>query len=170
MSHLIVVGYDDVHKADEVRMMLLKLQHEYLIDLEDAVIAVKRPDGKIKLNQAVNLTAMGAVQGSFWGMLVGAIFLSPFLGAAIGSATGALTGALTDVGVNDNFMKEVAASLKPGTSALFILVKSATPDKVAEHLKGTGGTIIRTSLSHEDDTKLAAVLQEVQKVPAGTTP
>lgn len=168
MSHLIVVGYDDVHTAEEVRLKLLKLQHEYLIDLEDAVIAVKKPDGKIKLNQAVNLTAMGAAQGSFWGLLIGAIFLSPFLGAAIGASSGALSGALSDVGINDNFMKEIAAALKPGSSALFVLVKSATPDKVAEHLKGTGGTLLRTSLTHEQDEKLAAVLAEVKKEPATT--
>jgi uncharacterized membrane protein len=165
MSHLIVVGYDDVHKADEVRLTLLKLQHEYLIDLEDAVVAVKRADGKIKLNQAVNLTTYGAVQGSFWGLLIGMIFLSPLLGAALGASTGAVTGALTDVGINDNFMKEVAAALKPGTSALFVMVKHATPDKVAEHIKGLGGTIIRTTLTHEDDVKLQAVLNDVKKVP-----
>lgn len=169
MSHLIVVGYDDMHKAEEVRLTLVKLQHDYLIDLEDAVVVVKKPDGKIKLNQAVNLTQAGAVTGTFWGMLIGALFLSPFLGAAVGAASGAISGALSDVGVNDNFMKEIGETLKPGTSALFILVKSATPDKVAEHIKGTGGKLLRTSLTHQDDEKLAAVLNEVSnKVPAAT--
>jgi len=75
MSTLIVVGYDDLYKAEEVRLKLRRLQSEYLIDLEDAVVAVKDAKGKVKLHQAVNLTAAGAVSGGFWGSLVGLIFL-----------------------------------------------------------------------------------------------
>jgi uncharacterized membrane protein len=164
MSHLVVIGYDDIHKAEEVRLMLLKLQKDYLIDLEDAVVVIKKPDGKIKLNQAVNLPAMGAVKGTFWGMLIGALFLSPFLGAAVGAVSGGLSGALTDIGIDDNFMKELGETLKPGTSALFVLVKSATADKVAEHMQGTGGKLLKTSLSHENEDKLQAVLDQAQKV------
>jgi len=163
MSDLVVIGYDDMHKADEVRLMLVKMQKEYLIDLEDAVVAIKKPDGKIKLSQALNLTTDGAVRGTFWGMLIGALFLSPFLGAAIGAGSGAIAGALSDLGINDNFMKEVAAQLKPGSSALFVLVKSATPDKVAEHIQGTGGTLLKTSLTHENEEKLQAVLDQSKK-------
>jgi uncharacterized membrane protein len=164
MSSLVVVGYDDIHKAEEVRITLLKLQQEYLIDLDDAVVVIRKPDGKIKLNQAVNLTAAGAASGTFWGLLIGALFLSPFLGAAVGATSGAIAGALSDVGINDQFMKEVAAALKPGTSALFVLVRSATTDKVAEKIQGTGGKIIKTNLTHEDEAKLQAVLDKVQKV------
>jgi uncharacterized membrane protein len=164
MSQLVVIGYDDIHKAEEVRLMLLKLQREYLIDLDDAVVAIKKPDGKIKLNQAVNLTAMGATSGTFWGLLVGALFLSPFLGAAVGASSGAIAGALSDVGINDAFMKEVSAALKPGSSALFVLVRQATPDKIAEQIQGTGGKVIKTSLTHEDEQKLQNVLDQAKKV------
>jgi uncharacterized membrane protein len=164
MSSLVVVAYDDIHKAEEVRLTLWKLQQDYLIDLEDAVVVIKKPDGKIKLNQAVNLTAMGAATGTFWGLLIGALFLSPFFGAAVGAGSGAIAGALSDVGINDQFMKDVAAALKPGTSALFVLVRSATPDKVAEKIQGTGGKIIRTNLTHEDEAKLQAVLDQAKKV------
>src|SRR5271166_4191894 len=120
----------------------------------DAVVAVKDEKGKVKLNQAVNLTAAGAVSGGFWGTLIGLIFLSPLLGFAIGAASGALT----DVGINDHFMKELAAAMTPGSSTLFVLVRKATPDKVLEELKGTGGRVLKTSLSHEDETKLQAAL------------
>lgn len=163
MAHLIVVGYDNEHQADEVRTTLLKMQKDYLIDMEDAVVVVKKPDGKIKLRQAINLPALGAFQGTFWGALIGLLFMSPFLGAAVGAASGAITGALADVGIDDDFIKQVSQKLQPGTSALFALVRSATPDKVLEHLSGTGGHILRTSLSHEDEAKLQAVLSNVQK-------
>ena len=158
MSTLIVVGYDDLYKAEEVRLKLRRLQSEYLIDLEDAVVAVKDAKGKVKLHQAVNLTTAGAASGGFWGSLVGLIFLNPLLGLAVGATAGAVSGALSDVGINDDFMKDLAATMTNGSSALFVLVRKATPDKVLEEIKGTGGRIIKTSLSHDDETRLQAAL------------
>ena len=158
MSTLVVIGYPELHKAEEVRLTLIKLQRDYLIDLEDAVAAVKDANGKIKLHQAINLTAAGAASGGFWGMLIGLIFLNPLLGFAAGAAAGAASGALRDVGINDQFMKDLAATMTPNSSALFVLVRKSTPDKVLEEVKGTGGTILKTSLSDEDEAKLQAVL------------
>jgi uncharacterized membrane protein len=158
MSTLVVIGYDDPFKAEEIRLKLRKLQSEYLLDLDDAVVAVTDVKGKVKLHQAVNLTAAGAVSGGFWGSLIGLIFLNPFLGLAAGAAAGAVSGALTDIGINDSFMKELAATMTPNSSTLFVLVRRATPDKVLEELKGTGGRILKTSLSHEDEAKLQAAL------------
>ena len=160
MSILIVVGYQDIHKAEEVRLQLGKLQRDYLLDLEDAVVVVKNDKGKVKVNQAFNLTAAGAMSGGFWGSLIGLMFLNPLLGLAVGASAGAVSGALTDVGIDDNFMKELGATLTPGSSALFVLLRnpSTAPDKVLEELKGTGGTILKTSLSHEDEAKIQAAL------------
>jgi uncharacterized membrane protein len=163
MSTLVVIGYDNPFKAQEVRLMLVKLQKDYLIDLEDAVVAVKDEKGKVKLHQAVNLTAAGAVSGGFWGSLVGLIFLNPILGLAAGAAAGAVSGALIDVGIDDKFMKELAETLTPGSSALFVLCKKATPDKVLEELKGTGGKVLKTSLSHDDEAKLQAALSAAKQ-------
>ena len=86
------------------------------------------------------------------------IFLNPLLGLAMGAAAGAVSGALTDVGIDDRFMKDLAATMQPGSSALFVLARRATPDKVLEEIQGTGGTILQTSLSHEDEAKLQAAL------------
>jgi uncharacterized membrane protein len=158
MSTLVVIGYNDLYKAEEVRLMLLKMQKDYLIDLEDAVVAVKDDKGKVRLHQMHNLTAAGAVSGGFWGTLIGLIFLNPILGLAVGATAGAVSGALTDVGIDDKFMKDLAASLSPGSSVLFILVRKATPDKVLDEIKGTGGNILKTSLSHDDEAKLQAAL------------
>ena len=163
MSTLVVIGYDDEFKAEEVRLKLRKLQKDYLIDLEDAVVAVKNDKGKVKLHQAINLTAAGAIGGGFWGSLIGLIFLNPLLGAAVGATAGAVSGALTDVGINDKFMKELADAMNPGSSALFVLVRKATPDKVLEEVKGTGGKILKTSLSHDDEARLEAALNAAKK-------
>lgn len=163
MSDLIVIAYDDQFKAEEMRLQLLKLQSEYLIDLEDAVVATKRPDGKIKLNQAINLPAAGAMSGSLWGTLIGCLFFSPLFGMAAGAAAGAISGALSDIGINDDFMKSVASNLKPNSSALFILVRKVTADKVLEAIQGAGGTVLKTSLTHEEETKLQEALSAAHK-------
>jgi len=158
MSTLTVIQYDDMYKAEETRLILRKMQRDYLLDLEDAVVAVKDARGKVKLHQSVSLTAVGALRGSFWGTLIGLIFLNPLLGFAVGAGAGAISGALTDVGIDDDFMKELASNLKPESSALFVLVRSVTPDKVLEELTGTGGKILKTSLTHEDEAKLQVAL------------
>jgi uncharacterized membrane protein len=158
MSTLVVIGYNEIHKAEEVRLTLVKLQRDYLIDLEDAVAVTKDAKGKIKLHQTVNLTAAGATSGGFWGMLIGLMFLNPLLGIAVGASAGAVSGALVDLGINDQFMKDLAATLTPNSSALFVLVSKSTPDKVLDEVKGTGGTILKTSLSHEDESRLQAAL------------
>ena len=141
-------------------MKLQKMQQAYLIDLEDAVVAVKNAKGKIKLEQPINLTALGAASGGFWGALIGMIFLAPLFGLAVGAMAGAVSGALRDVGINDQFMKDLANTMKPNTSALFVLVRKATPDRVLEELKGTGGKILQSSLSHEEIDRLQGVLAE----------
>jgi uncharacterized membrane protein len=154
MSDLVFIAFDSEQKAEEVREKVLAMQKEYLIELGDAVVAVKDANGRIKLNQLINTTATGAISGAFWGTLIGLIFLNPLLGMGIGAASGALGGKLTDVGINDEFMKNAAGALKPGTAGLFLLVRKMTTDKVLADLKGVGGTVIRTSF---DETKEAAL-------------
>jgi len=158
MSDLIVVGYDDMFEAETVRLKLLKMQKEYLVDLEDAVVAVKKQDGKVKLSQMYHLAASGAIGGGFWGALIGLMFLNPILGAVVGAGAGAAAGALTDVGIDDDFMKKLAEALKPGSSVLFVLIRKMTADKVLAELSGTGGHVLQTSLSHEDESKLQVAL------------
>jgi uncharacterized membrane protein len=162
MSDLIVIVFPTEAKAEEVRQKLLSMQKEYLIELGDAVIAVKDAQGRIKLNQLLNTTAAGAVSGTFWGALIGLIFLMPLAGAALGAASGAIGGALTDVGLDDKWMRETAAAISPGSAALFVLVRKLTADKVLEGLKGEGGTVLKTSLDHTKETALRDALAGVQ--------
>ena len=159
MSDLVVIGFDDENTAFEMRAKLAKLQKEYLIDMEDVVVVTKDEKGKVKLHQAVNLTAAGAVGGGFWGMLIGMIFLNPLLGAAVGAGAGAISGKLSDVGINDKFMKDLAEAFTPGSSALFVLVRKATPDKVLDQLKEFKGKILKTSLTADKEEALRKVLE-----------
>jgi uncharacterized membrane protein len=163
MADLVEITFPSEEKAEEVRQKLLDMQKEYLIELGDAVIAVKQPNGRVKLNQLFNPTASGAVSGTFWGALIGMIFLMPLAGAAIGAASGALGGKLADVGINDRFMRDAAQSLQSGNAALFLLVRKMTTDKVLAALQGEGGTVIRTSFDESKEEALRAAL-------AGATP
>lgn len=154
MADLLVVSFPTEAQAEEVRARLLAMQKEYLIELGDAVVAVKRPDGTVKLNQVFNPTALGAASGALWGTLVGMLFLAPLIGTALGAGAGALSGKLTDVGINDAFMKEVATTLDAGHAALFLLIRKVTADKVLAEFRGIGATVIRSSF---DETKEAAL-------------
>jgi uncharacterized membrane protein len=158
MSDLVAIVYPSEQKAEEVRQRLFQLQKEYLIKIGDAVIAVKTEAGPVKLNQLVNTTAMGAASGSFWGLLVGILFLNPIIGVALGAASGALGGALTDYGINDAFMKELSANLKPGNAALFVLIQEMTADKVLKEIKDAGGVVLKTSLDDSKEQKLREAL------------
>src|SRR6516165_2791995 len=158
MADLVAIAFPTEAKAEEVRQKLLSMQQEYLIELADAVIAVKQPDGTVKLNQLFHPAAAGAASGSFWGLLIGLIFMMPLAGVAIGAASGALGGALTDVGINDQFMKDAAQSLQSGNAALFLLIRKMTTDKVLAALQGVGGTVIRTSFDENKEEALRTAL------------
>ncbi len=160
MADLVQIAFSSEEEAERVRQKLLKMQGEYLIELSDAVIATKQPDGHVKLNQLFHPTAAGALSGTFWGSLIGLLFLNPLAGAAIGAASGAIGGALTDVGINDNFMKESASALQSGQAALFLLIRKMTTDKVLAALQGEGGTVMRTSF---DETKEQALRDALAK-------
>jgi uncharacterized membrane protein len=166
MATFVVIDYESEVKAEEVRLTLLKMQKEHLIDLADAVVVVRDEKGKVRLRQMYNLTAAGAVTGGFWGALIGLVFLNPLFGMAIGAAAGAVSGALRDVGIDDNFMKDLGTTLKPGTAALCVLIRHMTPDKVVEEIKHFGGTLIQTNLCHENETKLREALASAQHTAA----
>jgi uncharacterized membrane protein len=176
MSELIVVAFDDPNRADEVLTELRELQREYLVDLEDAVVAVRRPDGKIRLKQSVNLAGVSAASGGLWGALwgtfVGLLFLNPLVGFAIGTmvgaGTGAIAGALTDYGIDDDFARGLAQTLPPNSSAIFALVRKMQPEKVLSELARFRGRVLRTSLSPEQEAKLSEALSGTSKSPLPT--
>jgi hypothetical protein len=165
MSSLVVVGFPTVSEAEEVRRDLVDIQKEELIALEDAVVVEHDVDGKVHLRQALNLTTAGAVGGGFWGSLVGLLFLNPLLGAAVGAGIGAASGSLSDLGINDNFLREVGETLPAGTEALCLLVRNSTPDRLVERLRAHAphAKLLRTSLSHTDEERLRQLLEKASK-------
>jgi uncharacterized membrane protein len=159
MADLVIVAYPDEATAEAARAKLLELQKEYLVEVGDAVVAIRRPDGTVKLNQLINTTAAGAAGGAMWGTLIGLLFLNPLLGAAAGAGAGALSGYLTDVGIDDKFLKQAAEALTPGQAALCVLVRKVTADKVLPAMAHFGGTVLRTNLTSEQEQKLRDALK-----------
>lgn len=161
MSTLIAIVFHDQATGFEMRAALAKMQQQYLLEMEDAVVVTRDLQGKVKLHQAVSLTAAGATTGAFWGMLIGLLFLSPLLGAAVGAGAGALSGKLTDIGVDDKMAKQLGEELTPGSSALIVLLRRVTADKVLDGLKQFAGRgrVFQTSLNKDDETSLREVLE-----------
>lgn len=167
MGQLVVLGFDGMTAADEVLNQVRALKKQHLIDLEDAVVVERDADGKVHIKQAVNLTRMGAasggLSGAFWGMLVGLLFLNPLAGMAIGAGAGAgagaLSGSLMDYGVNDDFVKKLAETIPNSSSALFVLVRDVTMDKVVAEIQRWNPRVINTSLSTEQETRLVEALK-----------
>jgi uncharacterized membrane protein len=163
MSTLVAVAYPDLGTAEQVRAELVQATKERILSLEDAVLVEHRPDGKIKLHQAMSTSGAGAAGGALWGGLIGLIFLAPLFGMAVGAASGALAGKATDAGVNDRFMKDLGEALPPGGAALIALGRTDARDKLIERVRPYGGEIIQTSLSKDDEDQLRAAMA----VPVG---
>jgi uncharacterized membrane protein len=163
MADLIVVTFEDETAAFGLRAALGKLQKDYLIDMEDVVVVTRDDSGKVKLHHATNLTAAGALGGSFCGLLIGMIFLDLLFGAAAGAGAGALSGRLTDLGIDDTFINNLDEEPPNGGSALFVLVRKFTPDKVLASLEPFRGRgrVLQTSLSKENEQELRDSLKKL---------
>ena len=161
MSDLIVIGYPDEQTAQRAWDELTKLERDYLVDLEDAAIVRRDRDGKLHVTTpAHHAVAWGTLSGMFWGVLLGLLMLGPLapvVGVA-GGIVGAAIGAGTDLGIKDDFRERVQDLVQPGTSALMVIVRRVTMDKFLEALQPYGGTVLRTSLSHDAEQQLMKAL------------
>ncbi|WP_309664084.1 DUF1269 domain-containing protein [Tabrizicola sp.] len=163
MSDLIIVAFPDEATAFEAGKALVALQKEYLIEMEDVVVVTRDDSGKVSLHQATSLVTGGAIGGGLWGALVGMLFLNPIVGAAVGAGAGALAGKFTDMGIDDEFLRNIGQSLDKGGAAVGILVRKMTPDKVLERLEPFRhkGRVMHTSFSHEAEAKLREFLEKI---------
>ncbi len=166
MATLVAIGYPDQTTAEEARRTVQTLESELIIQA-DQVAAISRDlDGKYHVHTTHGDASAGggAIWGGFWGLLFGMLFFVPFAGLALGAGMGALFGHLGEKGIDKAFQQQVRDYLKPGTSALFMIIEQATPDKAIAALQQYGGTVIKTSLSDEDTRKL----QDALSAPAAT--
>jgi uncharacterized membrane protein len=161
MATLTVWKFQSAGGADDALHTLERLQKEELITLHDGAV-VTWPEGakKPQTRQLAGTTGAAAMGGAFWGFLFGLIFFVPLLGMAVGAAMGALTGSLVDVGIDDDFIKEVRARVTPGTSALFLMTSDAVGDKVKKAFEGTKMELVHTNLSNEQEQRLREAFSE----------
>ena len=162
MATLAVLKFDAPDGAQQTLQIIQQLGKQELVTLQDAAI-VTWPEGKKKpkTEQLHSMGGIGALNAAFWGFLFGLIFFIPILGMAIGAAMGALTGRFADVGISDDFIKQVQAEVTPGTSALFLLIAQSTPDKFLEGLKAAPKfEIISTNLTAEQEEQIKAAFAE----------
>ena len=183
MSELVCIAFKDSSTADRVLNELRAMETKYVLDLEDAVIVVRDIDGKVHLKQCVDVfggaTSHGVALGVLWGGLMGLLFMNPFAGLigsiAGGAGGGAMTtaaseyGLLSDYGIPDNFIKNLGSTITRGTSAIFLLIRSADQDKLLAHFSRYEGTILKTSMSKDQEEKLRAALthEHKQKIAKG---
>jgi uncharacterized membrane protein len=155
MATLTVWKFDSAGGAQSALAQLERMQKEELLRINDAAY-VTWPEGKKrpKTEQLHSLTGAGALGGSFWGLLFGLIFFVPLLGMAVGAAMGALSGSMADVGIDDDFIRQVRQEVTPGTSALFVMTSNVVADRVIDEFKQTGATLVSTNLSTEQENKL----------------
>jgi uncharacterized membrane protein len=170
MATLVAIGYPDQTTAEEARQTVQKLEADLIIQA-DQVAAISRDlEGKdhVTTTHGGASAGGGAWWGRFWGLLFGILFFVPFAGLALGAGFGALFGHLGEKGIDKAFQQQVRDYVKPGTSALFVIVEQVTPDKAIAALEQYGGTVIKTSLSDEDTAKLQEALNPNQAAGAAS--
>lgn len=172
MSELVCIAFKDSGTADHVLNELRSLESDYVLDLEDAVIVVRDKNGKVHIKQCVDVfggaTSHGVALGVLWGGLMGLLFMNPLAGLlgslAGGAGGGAISlgasefGLLRDYGINDNFIRALGSTISPGSSAIFLLIRNVEADKLLEKSSKYEGTILKTSLSKENEDRLRAAL------------
>jgi uncharacterized membrane protein len=164
MSELIVIGYDDHAKATSAYNEVMSLQGDFVVELQGLAIVTVDEDGKSHVETPQKIVGMSAASGALWGMLLGLLFFVPFFGLALGGLMGALFGKLGKSGINDEFRSQVNALLEPGKAAVVIMASKITEDKFADRMKPFGGTLLKTSLSEEDEKELAHELGDAPVV------
>ena len=158
MADLIAIGYPDETTADAAAAEAQRLAKDLIIEPDAIAAIVRDKEGKYHVHTSHHAVGGGATWGMFWGLLFGMLFFVPVLGVAVGAGLGALMGKITKTGIDRAFQDQVRDMIKPGTSALFVMLEKVTPDKAVEAMSKYGGTVLKTSLSKEDEKALQDAL------------
>ncbi|MFI8521599.1 DUF1269 domain-containing protein [Streptomyces sp. NPDC085481] len=158
MAELIVIGYDDPEVADKAFATVQELQRDYVVHLNGLAVVSVDEDGRTHVDTASRIVGVSAASGALWGAIFGVLFLVPGLGLLTGAALGGLVGKLSKSGVDDRFRQQVGDLLRPGSAAVVIMASKVTDDKFTSAMQRHGGTVLKTSLSDEDEKELAEQL------------
>jgi uncharacterized membrane protein len=158
MATLVAIGYSDETTATAASLEANRLAKDMIIQPDAIAVIIRDREGKFHVTTNHHAVGGGATWGMFWGMLFGLLFFVPFLGMAVGAGLGALMGKMTKGAIDKQFQAQVRDMLQPGTSALFLIVEHATPDKAVEALSRFGGTVLKSSLSKETEAQLQEAL------------
>lgn len=158
MSELIIIGYDDHATAEQASAKVLELQRDFVVELTGLATVRVDPDGKKHIDTPGSIVGASASSGAIWGMIIGLLFLVPGLGLLFGGAWGALLGVATKSGINRSLRARVDGLLTPGKAALVVMASKITEDKFSAAMAEFGGTVLKTSLSGEDEKALAEEL------------
>src|SRR3954447_2413836 len=167
MAELIAIGYPDTVTAHAAADEAERLAQDLIIQPDAIAVIVRKPDGKYKVTTNHHSVGMGTTYGMFWGFLFGLLFFVPVLGMAVGAGMGALMGKFEKSGIDREFQEQVRDMLTPGTSALFLILEKATPDKAVAAMSKYGGTVLKSSLSEDTERQLQDALHGEQPVAAG---
>jgi uncharacterized membrane protein len=158
MSELIAIGYPDKTTAFEAMDEVGRLSEQLVIQPDAVAVIVRNDDGKFRVTTNHHEVGAGTTWGMFWGFLFGILFFVPVLGMAVGAGMGAIMGKVTKTGINKEFERRVRDMMKPGTSAVFMVVEKVTPDKAIAALSQYGGTVLQSSLSKDAEKQLQDAL------------
>jgi len=158
MADLIAIGYPDEATATAAADEARRLAKDLIIQPDAIAVISRDTEGGYHVQTNHHMVGGGAVWGMFWGFLFGVLFFIPVFGMAVGAGMGALMGKLTKTSIDKQFQEQVRDMLKPGTSALFLMLEKVTPDKAVEAMSKYGGTVLKTSLSKDDERQLQEAL------------
>jgi uncharacterized membrane protein len=158
VAELIAIGYDDMETAHQAAEEVYRLAQDLVIEPEAVAVIVRDEKGRYHVTTNHHPVAEGVTWGVLWGALFGLLFFVPVFGLAIGGLFGVVFGLLERVGVDKEFQAEVRDMVKPGTSALFLVVDKVTPDKATQALSKYGGRVLKSSLSSDAERQLQEAL------------
>ena len=162
MADLVAIGYDDETTAHQAAAEVGRLTQELIIQPDAVAVITCDQEGKYHVTTNHHAVAGGATWGMFWGLLFGMLFFVPVLGIAVGAGLGALMGKLEKSGIDKQFQSQVKDMVQPGTSALFLVLDKATPDKAIAAMQKYGGTVLKSSLSEQAEAELQSALHGTQ--------
>ncbi len=158
MATLVAIGYDNEGTAAEAADEVKRLSQDLVIEPDAVAVIVRDGKGEYHVTTSHHAVGVGASWGMFWGLLFGLLFFVPVFGMAVGAGLGAVMGKIEKTGIDKQFQQQVRDLVQPGSSALFMILERATPDKATSALSRFGGTVLKSSLSHEDEEQLQQAL------------